>query len=84
MHTLFQVIIMAKAKLAPILHLGETYRNELNGATVGARLKNWICENADTQWDGHKHIVDSTIVQAMIHRPSYGFNTFAIKSCLGI
>ena len=43
----------------------------------GARLKDWICENAETEWEGHNHIVDSTIVQAMVHRPSYGFNTFA-------
>ena len=70
-------IIMSKAKLAPLLHLGETYRNELCGAVFGARLKDWICENAETEWDSHKHIVDSTIVQAMVHRPSYGFNTFA-------
>ena len=70
-------LIMSKAKLAPILQKGETYRNELCGAVFAARLKNWICENAETEWGDHKQIVDSTIVQAMIHRPSYGYNTFA-------
>ena len=69
--------IMSKAKLAPILHKGETQRNELCGAVLAGRLKDWICINSDTQWGDHKHILDSTITQAMIHRPSYGYNTFA-------
>ena len=68
---------MAKAKLAPLLQKGETVRNELCGATYSARLKDWICVNSDTTFGKHYHIIDSSIVQAMIRRTSYGFNTFA-------
>ena len=47
------------------------------GATYSARLKDWICVNSDTQFDDHYHFIDSSIVQAMIKKTSYGFNTFA-------
>ena len=33
------LLIMLKAKLGPLAHIGETYRNDLCGATFAARLK---------------------------------------------
>ena len=63
--------------MSAILQKGETVRNELCGATYSARLKDWICVNSDTQFDDHYHFIDSSIVQAMIKKTSYGFNTFA-------
>ena len=70
-------LIMAKAKLAPLLQLGDSYRNELSGAVHAARLKDWICEHSDIKFGYHVHFLDSQIVQAMTAKDSYGFNTFA-------
>ena len=70
-------LVMSKAKLAPLLQKGEAVRNELCGATYSAKLKDWICFNSDTTFGKHYHIIDSSIVQAMIKRTSYGINTFA-------
>ena len=70
-------LIMSKAKLAPILAKEDTVRCELNGATYAARIDDWITVESDTKFDRHIHFLDSTIVQAMIRKPSYGFNTFA-------
>ena len=68
---------MLKAKLGPIAHIGETYRNELCGATLVARLKQWIIQNSKFKFKKHYHFTDSRIVHAMIKKLSYGFNTFA-------
>ena len=70
-------LLMSKAKLSAILHKGDSFRNELCGATCSARLREWICEETKIQFNKFFHFLDSAIVQAMIHRDSYGFNTFA-------
>ena len=70
-------LIMSKAKLAPLLQLGEPFRNELCGAVHAARLTEWICEHSDIKFGYRVHFLDSQIVQAMTARDSYGFNTFA-------
>ena len=70
-------LLMSKAKLGPLAHIGETYRNELCGATYAARLKQWIIQESEFNFRNHYHFLDSKIVHAMIRKSSYGFNTFA-------
>ena len=70
-------LIMSKAKLAPIVKKGETVRNELNGATFAARLKSWIMKTCGIRFKRHIPILDSRIVQDMIRKDSYWYNTFA-------
>ena len=70
-------LLMSKAKLGPISHKGETSRNELNGATLSARLKVWIIQECGLSINNHFHLTDSMIVYAMLKKESYGFNTFA-------
>ena len=70
-------LIMSKAKLGLLLQKGETVRNELSGATIASRLENLIFENSEMNFDGHIPFLDSQIVQAMIRKESYEFNTFA-------
>jgi len=70
-------LLMSEAKLGPISHKGETSRNELNGATLSARLKVWIIQECGFSINNHFHFTDSMIVYAMLKKESYGFNTFA-------
>ena len=70
-------IVMSKAKLSPLLLKGETVRNELSGATIASRLKDFIFEHSGLKFGGHIPFLDSQIVQAMIKKESYGFNSFA-------
>ena len=70
-------LIMSKAKLGPLQYKGETTRNELAGATFAARLKCWIMENTSLMFGRHIPFLDSRIVQDMIKKESYGYNTFA-------
>ena len=68
---------MSKAKLGPLQYKGETTRNELAGSTYAARVKCWILENSDLKFCSHIPFLDSKIVQDMIKKDSYGYNTFA-------
>ena len=61
-------LLMSKAKLEPIAHIGETYRNELCGATYAVRLKLWILQNSKFNFKKHYHFTDSNIVPAMIKK----------------
>ena len=70
-------LIGSKAKLAPILSKSETVRNELNGATTSARHKVWISKNLGIKFGRHIPFLDSRIVQDMIKKDSYMYNTFA-------
>ena len=70
-------LIMSKAKLGPLQYKGETSRNELAGATFAARVKCWIVENTSIAYGEHIPFLDSRIVQDMIKKDSYGFNTYA-------
>ena len=70
-------LVMSKAKLGPIAHLGETSRNELNGGVLAGRLNNWIVQESGLRFRNHYHFLDSMIVHEMIRKSSYGFNTFA-------
>ena len=70
-------LIMSKGKLTPILQIGDSYRNELCSAVYAARLKAWIYEQTGLTFNEHIPFLDSKIVQAMICKSLYGFNTFA-------
>ena len=70
-------LLMSKAKLGPLSHKGETVKNELSGATYASRLKVWLQEHSRLQFAEHIPFLDSQIVQMMILKDSYGFNTFA-------
>ena len=70
-------LMMAKARLGPVTHLGETVKHELCAATISSRLKEWILTNTRLEFDEHIPFLDSQIVLAMIQRETYGFNTFA-------
>ena len=70
-------LLMSKAKLGPLNYKGETVRNELSGATFASRLKIWIIQNSGLQFRAHHHFLDSRIVQDMLAKDSYGYNTFA-------
>lgn len=69
-------LILSKSRLSPLSHKGETVRNELSGATLSARLKNWIQKNSELEFGNYFHFLDSKIVRDMILKESYGFNTF--------
>ena len=71
------MLMMSKAKLSPLLMKGETVRNELSGATISSRLKEFIIEHSGIRFGEHLPFLDSQIVQAMIKKESYGFNSFA-------
>ena len=70
-------LIMAKAKLGPLLNKGETVKNELAGATFAVRLKTWIISNTGLNYSNYIPFLDSRIVQDMIKKDSYILNTFA-------
>ena len=50
---------------------------ELCGAVLNKRLKAFVEKECRYQFERIYHIVDSQIVHAMMHKHSYGFNTFA-------
>jgi len=69
--------LMSKAKLGPLTHKGETVRNELSGSTIASHIKVWLVQESDLVFGTHFHFLDTRIVLDMIHKQSYGFNTFA-------
>ena len=71
------MLLVAKARLGPILHKGETVKNELSGAVSAARLKCWVEDQSGIEFAEHIPFLDSRIVQDMILKDSYQFNTFA-------
>ena len=69
-------LIMSKNRLAPVRKISVD-RIELCGAVLNKRLKVLINEQCRYKFQRCYHVVDSQIVQAMIQKDSYGFNTFA-------
>ena len=69
-------IIMAKSRIAPLKTV-DIVRIELCGAVMGARLRVTIKKELKMGFERVIHLTDSEIVQAMVHRQSYGYNTFA-------
>ena len=70
-------LIMAKARLAPLLQKGDVVKSELSAATVACRMKTWIIQNSNIDFGEYVPFLDSRIVQDMIKKDSYNLNTFA-------
>ena len=68
-------LVIAKSKVAPLKTV-DIVRIELCGAVLGARLRKTVQDQMSVQFQRVIHLTDSEIVHAMIHRQSYGFNTF--------
>ena len=69
-------LIMAKGRIAPLKTV-DIVRIELCGAVLSARLRVTIEKELEMRFERVVHLTDSEIVHAMIHRQSYGYNTFA-------
>jgi len=69
-------LVMAKARLGPLIHMGETVRNELSGATLSARITKWIQKYSGVHFESTVHFLDSRIVRDMLDKESYLFSTF--------
>ena len=68
-------LIAAKGKIAPLKRM-DIVRVELDGAVLGKRLRCKIDDEMTIEFEKIIHIVDSEIVKAMVHKDSYGFNTY--------
>ena len=68
-------LLSAKSRIAPV-KLIDTVRLELCGSTISTRLRKSITSESSLIFERTVHLIDSEIVHAMIHRESYGFNTF--------
>ena len=69
-------LIMSKTRMAPLKTI-DIVRLELCGAVLSKRCRATIEAEMEMEFEKIIHLVDSEIVQAMINRESYGFNTFA-------
>ena len=69
-------LILSKNRLAPVKRISID-RIELCGALLNKRIKTILQKQCRYKFQRYYHIVDSQIVHAMIHKESYGFNTFA-------
>ena len=69
-------LILSKNRLAPVKRISID-RIELCGAVLNKRIKTILQKQCRYRFQRCYHIVDSQIVHAMIHKESYGFNTFA-------
>jgi len=69
------LIIAAKSRMAPLKTM-DIVRIELCGAVLSSRLRATIEKEMNLKFAKVIHLIDSEIVQAMIHKQSYGFNTF--------
>ena len=68
-------LIAAKSRMAPLKTI-DIVRIELCGAVIGKRLRETLQSEMELKFERVIHIIDSEIVQAMIWKESYGFNTF--------
>ena len=69
-------LIIAKTRIAP-LKIIDIVRLEMCGAVISTRIRSYIQQEMEMEFERVYHIVDSEIVKAMIDKDSYGFNTFA-------
>ena len=68
-------LLISKNRVAPIKRL-TIVRLELLAAVLAARIRQFVTNNSDGEFNRFIHIVDSEIIRAMIQKESYGFNTF--------
>ena len=68
-------LVAAKSRIAPLKTL-DIVRIELCGAVLAKRLREMLEKELKTKVEKVIHITDSEIVQAMVWKESYGFNTF--------
>ena len=68
-------LIASKNRITPLKRM-TTVRSELCGAVLGSRLKVFIEKESRLKFEKVFFITDSKIVQAMVHKESYGFNTY--------
>ena len=61
-------LMMAKAKLGPLTHKGETVKNELCVSVLALRMKIWLIQESGVFFKEHHHFVDSMIVKEMIKK----------------
>ena len=69
-------LVIARTRIAPLKTI-DIVRIELCGAVLATRIRSTILKEIRLQFDKVVILTDSEIVHAMIHRQSYGFNTFA-------
>ena len=68
-------LVMAKSRTAPLKTI-DIVRLELCGAVLSSRIRLTIQREMTQKVSKVIHLTDSEIVHAMVHRQSYGFNTF--------
>ena len=68
-------LVMAKSKLSP-LKVIVIPRLELNGAVIGARIREFIVREMNFTFEKVYHLTDSGIVQAQIQAESHHFQPF--------
>ena len=68
-------LVMAKSRTAPLKTI-DIVRLELCGAVLSSRIRCTIQGEISLGVSKVVHLTDSEIVHAMLHRQSYGFNTF--------
>ena len=76
-------ILASKTRVAP-LKMVSIVRLELSGAIISKRLRVFLLKEMRYKFKSIFHIIDSEIVQAMISKESYGFNTYVANWISGI
>ena len=66
-------LMMSKAKLGPLLHKGETVRNELSGATIASRLKEFIFEHSGVRFGDLHFLTLKLSRRVMVSTPLLGY-----------
>ena len=68
-------LVMAKSRMAPLKTL-DIVRLELSAGVISVRIRQTIETEMKQSVKKVVHLTDSEIVHAMVHRQSYGFNTY--------